>query len=482
MPTVASVLRARLAILALAGLTSCGGAHASIQAPPGRPGLFAPWQPVADRLLATGLQGHGAWTRLEQLCDGIGHRLSGSPQLDQAIAWAVQSLQKDGHENVHTEPVTVPRWVRGRESLGLVEPRPLALTMLGLGGSVATPAQGITAEVVVASDEAGLKALGERVRGRIVLFDLAMPAWTAEHGARYAESVHFRVHGARLAAAQGAVAVLVRSVTAHSLDTAHTGALFYGDAPVQIPAAAVSVEHAGLLHRLADRGKVVVTLRMEAHLDGTAPSANVIAELRGTAKPEEIVVLGGHLDSWDVGQGAHDDGAGVTMAMEALDLLRRAGLRPKRTLRLVLWTNEENGLMGARQYARDHAAELPRHVAGIEADSGGFAPIGLGIELQDPAAQARAVRQVRDLLQLVAPLGPQVALEGQSGADVSPFVPAGIPALEQFTHGEHYFDYHHTAADTLDKVDPQQLQRSAVALAIEAYVLADWPGRLGDAP
>ena len=388
------------------------------------------YQNEVQKIIDATLAKNDAWRKLEELCDDIGHRLSGSDALGRAVDWAVATLKADGQENVHPEPVMVPRWVRGAESLALVEPRELPLPMLGLGGSVPTPPGGLLGEVVVARDEAELDALGDRARGKIVLFNNPMDP--AQNGADYGKTVRFRGGGARLASAKGAVAFLVRSVTAASHRTPHTGMMSYKDAPAKIPGAAVTGEDADLMVRTIARGKrVVVRLTMGARDEGLAPSANVVAELRGREHPEEVVVIGGHLDSWDVGQGAHDDGGGVVVAMEAIRVLRQLGLRPRRTIRVVLWVNEENGLAGGEQYARDHAAELNNHVAAIEMDS---------------------------------------------GADLSPM--PSVTGLGLNVDGAHYFDVHHSAADTLDKVDPRELSRCVAAMASLAWILAEMPGRL----
>lgn len=436
----------------------------------------------ADRIIDAVLEKNGAWAKLEALCDGIGHRLSGSAALDRAIDWAVETMQADGHENVAREPVQVPRWVRGDESLQMNAPRSMALPMLALGGSVGTPPDGITAAVVVVGDEDGLKLLGAGARGRIVLFDNPMPDYDHVHGSGYGTTVRFRTHGARMAAAQGAVAVLVRSVTATSLRTPHTGATRYGDAPNKIPAAAITAEDSAMIARLVGKGTPVeVTLKMEARTEADTTSANVVAELRGRELPDEIVVIGGHIDSWDVGQGAHDDGAGCVIAMEALTALRKLDLRPRRTIRVVLFTNEENGLGGARAYAKMHASELANHVAAIESDSGAFAPVGFGVDMLDEAAEAAAAAVVETLLPMLWRLGPQRVETGFGGADLLPMVAEGVTALGLDVDGSRYFDYHHSPADTLDKVDPAMLSKGVAAMAVMAYVLAEMPGRLYEA-
>ncbi len=433
-----------------------------------------------QRLLATMPAERGAYARLRALCDGHGHRLSGSPGLDAAIAWAVKDLQHDGHEAVAAEPVKVPVWVRGAEQAAIVEPmaagQEVPLALLGLGGSDPTPAEGITAEVLRVSGEDELMARAAEAKGRIVLFDNPMPDWTEAHGSGYGHCVKYRVHGARLAARHGAVAVLVRSVTAHSLRSPHTGAMLYGDASARLPAAALSTEDADRIGRLLAGGqRVRVRLMLSGRNLPDADSANVVAELRGRERPEQVVILSGHLDSWDVGQGAHDDGAGVVMAMEALHQLRRLGLRPRRTLRVVLWTNEESGMAGVRGYLKRHKAALADHAAAIEADSGGFAPVGFGVFLEDKTAEARFAALLAPLVQMLQPLGTIRVVPGQSAPDVSRFHPLSVPALGLMTHGAKYFDYHHSHADTVDKVDPSELQRSATALAALGYWLAELP-------
>lgn len=438
--------------------------------------------PTAQKIIRHAMRDNDAWAKMEVLCDDIGHRLSGSPQLDRAIDWAVATMKDDGQENVRKEPVMVPKWVRGAESLELIEPRPGPMRLLGLGGSVGTSAEGVTAPVLVVDDEQALEAAGERARGRIVLFNNPMPPYDPAHGSGYGTAVRFRHKGAQLAAAQGAVACLVRSVTARSLRSPHTGAMSYGDAERKIPAAAISIEDAELLARLAARGKEpVVRLRMSARDEGMVESANVVAELRGRERPEEIVVIGGHIDAWDVGQGAHDDAGGCVIAMEALHVLRKLGLRPRRTIRVVLWTNEENGLRGGKAYARDHADELPDHVAAIEADSGVFAPQGLSVQCADPRREAAAAEQLGAILSLLYPIGATRVETGWSGADISPMKDAGVVLLGFRVEGSKYFDYHHSHADTLDKIDPQDLSMCVAAMAVQAYVLADMPGRLGEA-
>ena len=452
--------------------------YGSAAAPP--PASLADrYRAPVDKIVAAAHADRGAYQKLSHLTDRIGNRLSGSAALDLAIAWAAQTLKDEGHE-VRTEKVMVPHWVRGVESAELTAPITRRLAVLGLGGTIATPKDGVTAPVVVVHDWAELEAKQDAVKGAIVLYDVAMPKWTEAKGAGYGETVEYRGKGAARAAKHGAVAVLMRSVTAHSLRTPHTGAMSYEDGVPKIPALAVTVEDATLIARLAEQGPVTIHLRADDQLLPDAPSANVIGELRGRDRPDELVVIGGHIDSWDVGQGAHDDGAGAVTVMQALTTLRKLGLVPRRTIRVVLFTNEENGLRGGRAYAKDHAAELPSTVLAVESDSGGFAPRGFSVQAR-PELQDRMKARVADITSLLRPIDATRVTVGHGGADIGPMVPSGVPAIGLETDGRTYFDIHHTDADTLDKVDPAALADDVAAVAVLAYVAADMPERL-DAP
>jgi len=440
------------------------------------------YQATASRIIASVMAGNDAYAKMEALCLGVGNRLSGSENLNRATAWAADAMKSDGGENVHLEKVMVPRWVRGDESATMIEPRRLKLGMLGLGGSVATPPNGITAPVIVVEDEDALDAAGDAVRGKIVLFNKAMPPYDPEHGAGYGATVKYRTQGARLAAAKGAVAALVRSVTHNSLYTPHTGAMHYGDAVKKIPTAAITVEDAETIAGMTRRDTtVVVNLQMNARTLPDVPSANVIGELRGSTYPDEVVIMGGHIDSWDVGQGAHDDGGGCVIAMEAINVLRKLNLRPRRTIRVVLWVNEENGLAGGKAYAKEHADELKNHVAGIESDSGVFAPRGYSVDCEDEAKEPVAISQMNAILSMFPDSFTSLdAHAGGSGADVGQTKPAGFVVMGHRVEGSKYFNYHHTNADTLDKIDRTELSQNVAVLATTAYILADMPNRLGE--
>ncbi len=421
---------------------------------------------AAARIAAAAVASHAAWHRVALWTDTFGPRLSGSDALEKAIDWALAALADDGLANVHGEPVMVPHWVRGDESAALVRPRPMSLSMLGLGGSVGTPAEGITAPVLVVSTFDELAERSSEAVGRIVLFDAPFVS--------YRETVLYRSRGAMEAARHGAVASLVRSVASASMSNPHTGGLRYADDVPKIPAAALSVEHAALLHRLSDRGaSVVVRLAMGAQTLPDAPSRNIVAELTGTERPHEVVVLGGHIDSWDVGQGAMDDAGGFVAAWEALNVLRRLGLTPRRTIRLVGWTNEENGLAGGRGYHAAHRSELADHMVAMESDAGFFRPTRIGFHGADASLAA-----VQAIAELMGPWGVFSAGPGGPGADVSPLVPDGVPTLTLGSDQQKYFRYHHSAADTPDKLDPDEVAHGVAVLAVYAYVLAEVAWRL----
>jgi carboxypeptidase Q len=458
--------------------TAGAGAEAEAPAAAATP-IADQYREVAARIMEAALADEDGWAKLEYLTDQIGPRLSGSKALERAIDWAVETMKAEGHENVRTEKVMVPHWVRGHEEAEIVAPYRHKLNILGLGGTVATPKKGLTAEVVVVRSWEHLAELGEAgVKGKIVLYNVPMRGWSREHGDGYGDTVGYRVAGPSQAAKLGAAAVLMRSLTARSLDTPHTGTLRYEDGVKRIPAAAVTVEAAELIDRLiADGDTVKVRLVLSGKYLPDAESANVIAELRGTEKPDEIVVIGGHIDSWDIGQGAHDDATGCVMMMQALTLLRRLDLRPRRTIRVVLWTNEENGTRGADAYRTAYADQMPNHVMALESDSGGFAPRGFQVD-----GDATVLAHTRDIASLLVPIGATEVAEGFSGVDIHEMAEEyGVPALGLWVFEDEYFDYHHTAADTLDKVVPEDFAKDIAAVAIMAYVVADMPGRFGQA-
>ena len=435
-----------------------------------------PHRAAADRLIDAATRDSAAHKRLSLLADKFGHRFSGSASLENALDWIMAEMKKDGFENVHGEPVNVTHWVRGPESAEVIAPRPIKLSMLGLGRSVGTSVAGITAPILVVKNFAELRQRAADAKGKIVVFNYPFDT-TIAPGAAYGQAVRYRGAGADSAKAVGAVAVLVRSVTPRSLNTPHTGGMSYGDTSRNarnIPAAAITVENAEMLQRMQDRGeRVVVRLRMGARTLSPAKSRNVIAEIRGSEKPNEVIVMGGHIDSWDVGQGAMDDGAGCVAAWEALRLIKQSGIRPKRTIRVVLWTNEEIGLAGGNGYRDAHRAELGDHIYALESDNGVFTP--RGITFGGSAAGMEMVKSVATLLKRV---GADSVAPGGPEADNGPIYALGVPAISIDTDQSRYFWYHHTEADTPDKINPTDMQKVVAIMAVLANTFGNLTERI----
>jgi len=447
----------RLRSAALLVLGTLFALPASAQAPDAIP---ARYREVANRIIAAAqADSMGAWHRIAELSDRFGHRLSGSAALEKAIDWTAATMTRDGLSNVHKERVMVPHWVRGEESLELVAPRRQRLPMLGLGGSIGTPAEGITAEVMVVASFDELKARASEAKGKIVLYDAE---WRD-----YGYNGAFRRVGAIEAAKAGAVASLARSAGPYSMRTPHTGSMSYDSTVTRIPHASVTAEDAMMMRRMINRGDTVrVTLRMGATTRPDAQSHNVMGELRGSAKPDEVVVMGGHIDSWDVGQGAMDDAGGVVVAWEAIRLLKRLGLTPRRTIRVVGWTNEENGMRGGNAYRDVHRNEV--HQLAIESDGGVFAPLGFGFTGTPEARKA-----VEAIGSLLMPIGAGKIGPSGGGADIGPIMATGVPGMGLEVDGTRYFWFHHTDADTPDKLDPKEVQRCVAAMAVMAFIAAD---------
>jgi carboxypeptidase Q len=431
-------------------------------------GLATSYRAAADSLIRAATRDSAAYERIARLVDGFGHRQAGSRGLEAAIDWILAEMKKDGLQNVRGEPVQVTHWVRGAESAVLVKPRLDTLHMLGLGGSVGTPTGGITAPVLVVTSFEELERRKAEARGRIVLFDVPFT--------NYGDTRRYRSEGPSVAARAGAVACLIRSVASFSIRSPHTGRTVYDSLAPRIPAAALSVEDAMMLHRMQQRGEpVVLTLTMGARQLPRARSRNVVAELVGRERPDEFVVLGGHIDSWDVGQGAMDDAGGSVAAWEAVRLMKELGLVPRRTVRVVLWTNEENGVEGGRAYRDAHRAELGRHVMAMESDAGTFEPTGFAFAGSDSAAAL--VRGAASLLGAVGATAVEHVPDSPD-ADIAPLVEEGVPGIGLQVDDTRYFWYHHTDGDTLDKLDPAEVARCVAALAVMAYVIAELPGGL----
>lgn len=419
------------------------------------------YEETAEAIIEAALDDSSGFRRLEYFCDTFGPRFSGSPALEAAIDWTLETMETDGLENVHGEPVMVPHWVRGEESLMLLEPRRLDLPLLGLGGSIGTPEGGLTAEVLVVSDFAELERRKAEAAGKIVVFNAPFTS--------YGKTVSYRYRGAMTAGAVGAVASLIRSVGPLAMNIPHTGGMAYADTIKKIPHAAITIEAAEMLARMQSRGETVkLHLDMEAHTLPDVESRNVIAEWRGSEWPDEVVVMGGHIDSWDVGQGAMDDAGGCFAAWEAVRVLQELNLRPKRTIRVVLWTNEENGLQGGKTYYEKYKDEIEQHILAIESDGGVFAPEGFGF-----SGSEEALRKVTSIGKLLESIHASTVSKGGGGADISPLRKAGVPVMGLRVDGSKYFWYHHTAADWVDKLDPHEFNQCVAAMAVMAYTVAD---------
>jgi len=473
-------------------------AHAFAQTPPASPS--APPSPLQQRMSAFLDPGNGAWTaeqiaamsrireaalsddfalaELRHLTNNIGPRLAGSAQAAQAVEFVAGEMRALGAA-VTLEKTTVPHWVRGVETGALVDWKGMTpntvqkIVLTALGGSGATPAAGITAPVVVVPTFDDLKRLPQgALKGKILLFNHAFDRQLAAEGLggeAYGQSVIYRAAGPSLAASAGAVAVLVRSVGGADYRLPHTGIAFYDPALPKVPAAAVTAEDADLIADLAAQGPVQMHLTLTPQNLPKVESYNVIADWKGSSHPEQVVIVSGHLDSWDLGTGAIDDGAGIAVSMQAIHLMQKLGIHPQRTIRFVAWMDEESGGEGSQTYAADHAGELKDHVGALESDLGCDHPTGIIFD------GAPALKEwLAPVAHQLAPIGASVLTPGDDvGEDVMSVVGKGVPGFTPAQDSRFYFNYHHTAADTFDKVDPRHLGENAAVMAVLAYALAD---------
>lgn len=418
-----------------------------------------------------------AYGQLAHITENIGPRAVGSAQAEAAVEYVAGELRQLGLE-VRLEDVKVPQWIRGEETAQLVEyPGQVPNTtqkivLTALGGNVPTPSGGLTAEVVVVNSFEELQALRrEKVAGKVVLFNAHFDQRKSEANHAfdaYEEDVIYRWEGAQKAAALGAVASLVRSVGDADFRLPHTGT----SKAAGIPAAAVAAEDATLIAHLAQQGRVRIHLALTSQRGPEVLSHNVVADLKGSEHPEQIVLVSGHLDSWDLGTGAIDDASGVVAAIQVVQLVQKLHLRPRRTLRVVAWMNEEDGARGRDAYAAAHQTEFANHVAVFESDSGPFHPSGFVAKIS-----LAAKVWLRPALDVLAPLSANVmdVVSDSPETDIEPMAKAGVPAFGLMVDTRPYFHYHHTAADTLDKVPPRDLQEDAAALAVMAYAIANLP-------
>ena len=445
----------------------------------GAPGAWTPEQiGTMNRIRDAAMADPYAYTELEHLTDNIGPRLSGSPQAQAAVEWVAGEMRALG-ATVTLEKTSVPHWVRGEETAALTawpgasRGTTQKIVVTALGGSTATPKEGLTAPVVVVNSFAELKALPpDAAKGKILLlnhpFDKELAA-VGQGGSAYGQSVIYRALAPTVGASGGAVAMLVRSVGGADYRLPHTGATLYPENAKRIPAGAVAAEDADLIARLAKQGPVTMRLTLTPQTLPHVQSYNVIADWKGSEHPEQVVIVSGHLDSWDLGTGAIDDGAGIAVSMQAVHLLQKLGVHPRRTVRFVAWMEEESGSEGAATYAADHAAQLADHIAALESDLGCDHPYG--ITYTGPASMGEYLRPVAEAL---VPIGASLLSGSEdTGEDIAAIVGKGVPGLAPTQDARTYFNYHHTAADTFDKVDPRLLAENAAVMAVTAYALAD---------
>jgi carboxypeptidase Q len=411
-----------------------------------------------------------AFELLADLTSTSGPRLSGSEGYEKAVRWGMDALKAAGADSVWLEPVMVPKWVRGpiEKAEVTVGGKRMELTVCALGGSVGTSQDGVTGDVIEVHSFDEVQSLGSKGRGKIIFYNRPFDRTKVNTGEAYGGAVNQRSNGAIEAAKVGAAGVIVRSMTNALDDEPHTGAMRYDDSIPKIPAVAVSTVDADMLSGLLKKTtRVPLTIRLSARTFPDVPSFNVIGQITGTQYPKEIILVGGHLDSWDKGTGAHDDGSGVVHSIETIRLIKGAGLQPKRTIRAVLYANEENGLKGGRAYAARSAMTSEKHLAAIESDAGGFLPRGFGVSTD--SLRFEKIRSYSSLLELV---GAEKIRRGGGGADISTLEKFGTVMIGLNPESQRYFDYHHSHHDTIDKVHPRELELGAIAISILAWVLA----------
>ncbi len=443
------------------------------------PAIFSP-QALAELkgLQQAALSSDYAYRQVAHLANNIGPRLSGSAQAGKAVEYVANELKAIGCE-VQLEKVMVPHWVRGEETAALVQFPGQApdttqkIVLCALGPSVATPANGITAEVIAVRNFDELKSLPrDRVAGKIVLFNYPFDKQIAAEGRAgeaYGEAVVYRSDGPSAAARQGAVACLIRSLGGADYRLPHTGMTKYANDAPKIPAGAVTAEDADLIVDLVRQGPVKMKLVLTPQQLPDVESYNVIADIKGSAHPEQVIIVSGHLDSWDLGTGAIDDGAGVAVSMEVANLIQKFHLTPKRTIRVIAWMNEENGEAGSKQYAKDREKEFSNHFAAMETDGGAGHPIGINIK-----ANAEVKKMFAPVAAILQESGAGILnLVEHCGADIEPLEKAGVPSFSPIQDNRFYFNYHHTAADTLDKIVPKELAENSAVVAVLAYALTN---------
>lgn len=417
---------------------------------------------IANKIFSEAKKDTLAWARLAEFCDFYGYRPNGSEELENAIDNVLERFKKAGLENARKEPVEIPKWERNHAECRMTFPQQMKIPILALGTSVRTPANGIEAEVLVVKNKEDLDKKADQAKGKIVLFNRPFT--------NYSETVQYRINGANWASKYGALASLIRSVSPIENSRAHTGISKYNDSVPRIPHAAISLETANMLQRLQDRGvKPKIFLKMDCENVGKAVTNNVMAELKGSENPEEIFVVGGHIDAWDVGQGAHDDAGPCFAVFEAVQILKRLNMIPKRTIRVCFWSAEEIGIFGGKEYAAKHGKE--KHFGALEFDSGVFKPSAIGFSGEESKLESYA--KLAD--PALSVIDPELKVQkGGGGADISPLKDYGVDqlSLRVDSNGE-YWRYHHSETDTVEKIDAETYNNCIAVLAIAIYIYAD---------
>ena len=412
----------------------------------------------ADRMLEWSKADRGCYSLIADFTDHYPRRISGSENLEKGLDWLIEKMKAEGW-NVKTQSVMVPNWKRGKESLSMTQPMSRSMQFCGLGGSIGTSGKPLVAKVLVVKSYDELKQRKAEVPGKIVVYNVPFTT--------YGETVNYRFNGPSAAAELGAVATLVRSVGPYGIQTVHTGGMGYKEGIAKVPCGAITIEDALLMQRMQDRGESMeLTLSMDATWMPDAPSRNVIIEIPGTELPNEVVVMGGHIDSWDLGSGAMDDAGGCIAAWRALYMINVLGLHPKRTIRVCFWTNEENGLRGGQGYAAQTTSE--KHVLAIESDAGVFAPTGFNTDAKGKDREA-----LEDIAKLLAPVHANSITDGGGGADIGPLKTHGAVMAGLEVHGERYFWFHHTDGDTVDKLKEHEVNDCVYAMAVLAWCYAN---------
>jgi carboxypeptidase Q len=423
--------------------------------------IYNKYKPIADKIIQKAFSDSSAFNKLAYFCDVFGPRLSGSSNLVKALDWLKTELQNDGFENVKAEEVMVPHWVRGREYCRLLSPREANISLNSLGGSISTPPEGVTAPVIVVNDVKELDSLADKIKGKILLFN--------EPFINYGQAVQYRFYGAKWAAKYGAVASLIRSVSPLEHQNLHTGVMGYNDSIPKIPHAAITPEDASMLQRMQNLGITpIINIYSECKTLPDTMSHNIMGDITGSVYPNEIIAIGGHTDSWDLGTGAHDDASGVIAALQAGRILLDLGIKPKRTIRITGWVNEENGSRGGIAYRDKHKNE--KHVLMLEQDSGIFPPES--IRFTGPDSILKLLKYAEPLFKQIADIKVDI---GGGGVDIGPMMKLGVPGISVGNEDNgKYFWYHHSNADTVDKINPHNFNKTIAAIALAIYIYSDF--------